>query len=129
MIPTSRPDDYDPGGADALPAGNPGRNGIRDSEKQLTVETALPGVDPDQMEVSILGDVLTIRAERRQARRIGKAGRQWRQFSQDRYARSVQLPLGVLVDAAQATFGNGVLTVIIPKGRTAAPKRIEVTRQ
>lgn len=120
---------YSPGENHASPANGNGRIRISHSEKQLTIETALPAVDPQQVEVSILDDVLTISAERRRARRARITGSQWQEYSHSSYSRSVQLPREAVVDAARASFGNGVLTVTIPKGEPTPPKRIEVTRQ
>ncbi|MBE3076372.1 MAG: Hsp20/alpha crystallin family protein [Actinobacteria bacterium] len=121
--------DHEPDEPHGSPLIDPGRIEIMDNETQMTIEAALPGVGPEQMEVSIRGDSLTIRAERRHVRQIEKEGRQWQEFSHSSYSRSVQLPRTARADAAGASFGNGVLTVTIPKGESTPPKRIEVTKQ
>lgn len=98
----------------------PGLHGIR-IEQQLTegtyvVNAELPGLDPDQdVEISIDGDVLTIRAERAEK----SEGKHHSEFRYGSFARSVRLPAGARTDETTADYKDGVLTVKVP---VAEPK-------
>ncbi|MFI9100981.1 Hsp20/alpha crystallin family protein [Streptomyces fildesensis] len=98
----------------------PGLHGIR-IEQQLAdgtyvVKAELPGIDPDQdVEISIDGDVLTIRAERAEK----PEGKHHSEFRYGAFARSVRLPASARADETTADYKDGVLTVNVP---VAEPK-------
>jgi HSP20 family protein len=115
----------------------------------LVVKTSLPGVKPEDIDIQVHGDTLTITGEMKseyenqnqdqqdsqnqdqqnnqnQGRRGG--GRNWyvREHRSGRFTRSVSLPYPVQADQCQADFENGVLTLTLPKAEEAKPKRIQV---
>ncbi len=96
---------------------------MEDDDYLLSVE--LPGVDPDKdVEISIEGDVLTVRAER--GERSGDKHRT--EFHYGSLTRSVTLPPGARGEDAEAGYGQGVLTVRVPieQARSTA-RKIPVT--
>jgi HSP20 family protein len=98
-----------------------------ETDTDVVVKTALPGVTPDDVEVSVLGDTLTIRGERKgtgAGRR--KAPVHHRESSYGRFFRAVTLPALVKAEEAKAEFENGVLTLTLPKAEEAKPKSIKV---
>jgi HSP20 family protein len=85
----------------------------------------LPGVDPGSVDIDVDGQLLTIRAERTAA---SAQGVKW--LSQERphgsYLRQFSLGEGVDAASISAHYDNGVLSVVIPLGEKAKPRKIEV---
>lgn len=98
-----------------------------DGELVLTAE--LPGVTPDNVDVSLDGDILTIKGEKTDERGTDEEGRYVHERVFGRFQRKITIPDGVTADDVEATFENGVLKVRItlPEERTYEPQRIPVT--
>ena len=100
---------------------------IRETEKELTFAVELPGLKPEDVEVTAVGGILTIHGERNEERRDGEEGlyhlieRNYGSFT-----RRFQLPQGVDDDKIQADVAQGVLQVHIPKTALPQPKKIQV---
>jgi HSP20 family protein len=99
---------------------------IHESPDAYTVFAELPGVKPDQVDVTVDEGTLTIRGERKfyEAQNEENFHRVERRFGS--FQRTIALPQAVKSDAIEAAFADGVLTVTIPKAETAKPRRIEV---
>ncbi|MBO1337932.1 Hsp20/alpha crystallin family protein [Streptomyces sp. VRA16 Mangrove soil] len=110
----------------------PGVQGIR-IEEQLTedaytLRAELPGLDPEKdLEISVTGDVLTLRAERSEDTARGHRT----EFRYGTYARAVRLPAGALTEDTGAEYKDGILTVTVPlaKADTAGTRTIPVRRE
>jgi HSP20 family protein len=93
------------------------------------VHTELPGVSPDQVEVSFEQNVLTIRGTKPASFDVNAEG-ELRLFAAERvsgtFERSVRLPEFVDADRIEASFTNGLLTITVPKAEAAKPRRIEL---
>jgi HSP20 family protein len=101
---------------------------VMETENEIRVHTELPGMRPDDIEVDIENNVLTIRGEKREEREEGGEGARYH-LSERRYgtlARSFVLPRDVDADRISASFDNGVLEVVIPKSEKARRRRIEI---
>ncbi len=98
---------------------------VEDAES-VTVKALLPGVKPDEVEISVTGDVVSIRAETRSETETKDATTHRREIRYGTYARAFTLPSSVRSDAARATFENGVLTLRLPKAEEVKPKRIPI---
>lgn len=99
---------------------------VIEGKNEIRVVCELPGMEPNQVELSLENNVLTISGEKQEERteeddRYHLTERRWGKFS-----RSFVLPREVDADNIQANFENGVLTVTIPKSERARPRRIEV---
>jgi HSP20 family protein len=99
---------------------------IAEESDAYVVKTELPGIGPEDVEVSLEGGLLTITGERRQETETSE--RQFHRVERryGRFRRSITLPDNVRTDAVEADFDNGVLTVRVPKAEKAKPRRIEV---
>jgi HSP20 family protein len=99
---------------------------VYETKDDVLVKAALPGVKPEQVEVSITGDTLTIRGETKEENEVKEADylRKERRFGS--FCRSVVLPSGIKADKADATFENGVLTLRVPKAEEVKTKSIKV---
>jgi HSP20 family protein len=93
------------------------------------VHTELPGVSPDQVDVSFEQNVLTIRGTKPASFDVSNDG-ELRLFAAERvsggFERSVRLPEFVDADRIEAAYSNGLLTITIPKAEAAKPRRIEL---
>jgi HSP20 family protein len=100
---------------------------VSEDEKALQITMELPGVDPDNVRLSLENNVLTIRGEKRQEfdennERIHRSERVYGVFE-----RTFVLPNTVDPDSIEARFENGVLIVRIPKAERARPREIRVS--
>ncbi|MFN8520840.1 MAG: Hsp20/alpha crystallin family protein [Chloroflexota bacterium] len=100
---------------------------VLETPEALVIEAALPGVKPEEVEVSVLGDVLTLTAGSETESTSEDDGYRWREVRRGKVSRSVTLPQGVAADQATATFENGLLRLSIPKTQPADRLRIPVT--
>jgi len=99
---------------------------IREDNDRYVVKAELPGMKTEDIDVSIDDNTLTISGERKQEeeKKEGDTYRSERYFG--RFQRSVTLPARVDANNIEATYKDGVLTVIVPKTEEAKPKQIEV---
>ena len=97
-----------------------------ETKDAVIVKAALPGVKPDQTQVTITGDTLMIRGESKEEKEIKEENYIRKERNFDSFARAVTLPAGLKADKADATFENGVLTLKIPKSEEVKPKSIKI---
>jgi HSP20 family protein len=97
-----------------------------DSENSVVVKTAVPGVKAEDIEVSVTGDTLTIKAETRDEEEVKRDNYLRRERRLGSYCRSVTLPGGLLSDKAEADYTDGILTLTFPKAEEVKPKSIKV---
>ncbi len=99
-----------------------------ETDEGLVVQLSLPGVAPEDVNVTVTGDTLTIRGEFRTEE--ADATRQYllreRAHGTGRFSRSVLLPRDVVGAKAEATFRNGVLTLTVPRAEESRPKQVQV---
>jgi HSP20 family protein len=97
-----------------------------ETKESVIVKAAVPGVKPDEIEVSITGDTLTIRGETKAEEKFeeGSYLRKERRFGA--FQRTLTLPTNVVSDKAKAEFENGVLSLTLPKAEQVKPKSIKV---
>jgi HSP20 family protein len=92
----------------------------------VVVKTAIPGVKAEEIEVSVTGDTLTVKAESREEEEISRENYLRRERRVGSYCRSVTLPGGLETDKAEADYTDGVLTLSFPKVEEVRPKTIEI---
>src|SRR4030081_3749934 len=100
---------------------------IRQTDEAYTIEASVPGFSPEEVEVTLDENVLTIRGERRQEKEESKGGYVRRERRVSSVFRQVGRPAEVKGDEISASFENGVLTVRVPRAQKAQPRRIEVS--
>jgi len=101
---------------------------VYEEKGQLVVKTELPGINEKDLEVTLEGDVLTIKAEKKEEV-TEDATHLTKERYYGKYVRSMSLPTHVNGDKISATFDNGVLELRIPKAEEVKAKRIEVKAQ
>jgi HSP20 family protein len=93
----------------------------------LVVEAALPGVRPEEVDITVENGTLTIRGETKVEREEGEGDYLVREIRRGSFARAVSLPSGLEPDKAEATFDNGVLRLRIPKAEEVKPRQIRIS--
>ena len=91
-----------------------------------TVICDLPGVDPKDLQVSVEGDVLTIKGEKKYETKEKDAKYYRNELFEGSFQRTLSLPYGVDADKVDARLKDGVLTIVLPKKEEVKPKQIEI---
>jgi HSP20 family protein len=91
---------------------------------EIVIIASLPGLTPDEVEIVIEGDALTIQAELR--RPLANVEYVFQERAYGPVSRTLTLNVPVDADEADASFENGVLTVTLPKAEEARPRLINV---
>jgi HSP20 family protein len=100
---------------------------VRENEDQYVVEASLPGVKPEDVQIQVTGDTVTIRGETREEREQRRGENVlMRERRMGSFSRSLRLPMPINAERAEAHFEHGVLTLTLPKAEQARPRRIEV---
>ena len=102
---------------------------VTENEDNFVIKASVPGIDPNDLDITVNGDVLTIKGEmkaeeEKQGERYHLRERRWGSFS-----RSISLPAPVKTDAVEADYHNGVITLTLPKTEEVKPKRITIKGQ
>jgi HSP20 family protein len=96
------------------------------TDDEIVVKAAMPGIKADEVQLNINGDTLTLRSEIKQEEE--KKEKTWhiREQRWGAFERSVVLPTAVIAEKAKAEFENGVLTITLPKAEEVKPKTITI---
>src|SRR5689334_14601509 len=96
------------------------------TDNDVVVKAALPGIKADEVQINVTGDVLTLKGEMKHEEE--KKDKSWhiREQSWGAFERSVRLPTAVVSEKAKADFGDGILTITLPKSAEVKPKTITV---
>jgi len=106
---------------------------VQETPDQILVEAEIPGFTMEQIEVSLLGDQLTLAGDRARSaeqsdEREGETGERlrWlrRERRTERFERTITLPAPVKQESVTASLANGVLTITLPK--VDAPRRVKI---
>jgi HSP20 family protein len=98
---------------------------VFETENEVMVVAAMPGIEADNVEITVENDTLTIRGEKRGP---GQENHRYlrREWSYGPYERSVQLPIQVDLEKANASYGNGIVTIALPKAASRRARRIDI---
>jgi len=97
-----------------------------ETDDAIVVRTVVPGVKPEDLDVSVTGDTLTIKGETRAEEEVKEENYIRRERRYGSFCRSLAIPIPVVADKAEAEFENGVLTLTLPKAEEVKPKAIKV---
>ena len=92
--------------------------------EEVVIMASVPGVNPENVEITFDNDVLTIRGEF--AGQLENVEYQLNERRHGRFSRSLSFTTPINAEAIEATFENGVLTIVAPKAETVKPKTIKV---
>ena len=96
------------------------------TDDEVVVKASLPGMKADDVQISITGDMLTLKGEFKQEEEKKEKAYHLREQRYGAFERSFNLPTSVVSDKAKAEFENGILTITLPKAEEVKPKMITV---
>lgn len=99
---------------------------IFETEHELVVQADLPDVNPQDLDIRVENNILTIRGERKFENKVNEENYLRVERAYGSFSRSFSLANSVKSDAIKADYQNGVLTLSIPKREEAKPKQIKV---
>lgn len=104
------------------------RMDMKELEDAFTVKLTMPGIDKDNIDISLTDGVLTVKGETKDDEEKEGENGKWlvREHKHFTYYRSVRLPSEVQADKAEAEYKNGVLLLTLPKAEEVKPKSIPV---
>jgi HSP20 family protein len=100
---------------------------VRTDADALTVEASLPGIRPEDVEITIEGGTVTLSTTSQEERTEDERSYLIREIRRGAVTRTIALPEGLEADKARATFENGVLTLRIPRAEQVKPRRIKIS--
>ena len=98
----------------------------KNSDDEIVVQSTVAGVDPDNLEINITNESVTIRGKRERSEKIEDKDFFYQECFWGSFSRSVILPEEVDADKSVATFKNGVLTIRLPKLDRKKQKKIKI---
>ena len=101
---------------------------VAEKEDAYIVKASVPGVAPEDVEITLADNVLTIKGELKEDKEIKEETYHVRERRFGQFVRSVTLPMPITADKIEAVHENGVLTLALPKAEAAKPKKIEVKK-
>ena len=99
---------------------------VFETNDNVVVQAAVPGIKPEEIDITLTGDVLSIKGEikQEQDKKEGSYHRQeWRRAS---FERSFTLPCSVNAEKVHSEYENGVLTLTLPKADAVKPRRLQI---
>jgi HSP20 family protein len=108
-------------GVSAMPALD-----VYQTPSDVVVKAALPGLKPEEVQITVTADVLTLKGEFKQESEQKENAYLLREQRYGAFERSVALPTEVQADKARADFTNGLLTITLPKAEAIKPRTITI---
>ncbi len=110
------------GGGESFPAVN-----IWGNDDEIIMKSELPGVDPESLDLRIVGDQLTIEGKRKQDEPGEDATYHRRERGCGSFIRTFRLPFQVDASKVEAKFLDGILKATLPRAEESKPRKIKVT--
>jgi HSP20 family protein len=99
---------------------------VYQTKDDLVVKAALPGVKPEEVEITVSEDTITIRGEHTEEQETKEDDYLHRERYYGAFSRSVAIPVKVKGEKAEATFEEGVLTLTLPKAEEVKPRQVKI---
>lgn len=101
---------------------------VAEETDKYIVKASVPGVKPEEVEITVTDNVLTIKGETKEDTEIKEENYHLRERRYGSFMRSVTLPAPVNADKIEAVHENGVITLTLPKSESVKPKKIELRK-
>jgi len=99
---------------------------VYETKDRVVVKADVPGLKPEDLDVSVTGTLVTIRGERKHEQETREANFYRREVAYGTFQRQIELPHTVNADELKATYKQGILELSFPKKEEAKPKQIKV---
>ena len=96
------------------------------TDDAVIIKASIPGVKPEDINISITGDTLIIRGETKEDGELKDANYHIGEMKFGSFARSILLPNNVIAEKSNAEFMDGVLKLTLPKAEEVKPKTISI---
>jgi HSP20 family protein len=100
---------------------------VTTSNDTLTIEAALPGIRPEDVDITVENGTVTISGKTVDERTAEEGSYVLQEIRRGNFSRTVTLPNGLEPDKASATFENGILRLEIPKAEQVKPRQIKIS--
>ncbi len=99
---------------------------LYEKSDKFVIRIEVPGVKKDGIDISMTGETLTIKGERKAVKEVKDEEYHRSEISYGSFSRSITLPAAVDADKIEAMYEDGILEVVVPKAREAKPSKIQV---
>jgi HSP20 family protein len=99
---------------------------MAETKNAVVVKAEVPGLDPKDIDISLSGDVLTIKGEKKQEKEEREENYHLIERSYGSFVRSIHLPTKVRSEKIEASYKNGILKVVLPKSEGAKMKEVKI---
>ena len=99
---------------------------VYQTENDIVIKSTIAGVKPEDLDVTINNDMITIRGERKKEEEVSEENYYYQECYWGNFSRSVILPVDVLPERIEASMKNGILTIRLSKADTTKTKKIQV---
>jgi len=99
---------------------------LSDTEEDLILKAEIPGLKPEDLDISITDDILTIKGEMKQE--LVKESEDYHRMERryESFSRSIQLPCRVIIEDVEATYRDGIVTIIMPKCKPEISQKVRI---
>jgi HSP20 family protein len=102
---------------------------IHETESAIVLEVEMPGIKPEEIDIQIVGDTLTIKGERKMAKEAKEKHYVRIERAYGAFQRSFTLGLPIEQNGVRAACKDGILEITLPKAETVKPKQVRVEVQ
>lgn len=99
---------------------------VYQTDNDILIKSTIAGVKPEDLDVSINNDMVTIKGERKNEEAVEAGNYYYQECYWGSFARSILLPVDIIAEKAEASLKNGILTIRLPKADTTKIKKIQV---
>jgi len=99
---------------------------LSETEEDLILKAEIPGLNPEDLDIYITDDILTIKGEMKQE--LVKEGENYHRMERryESFSRSIQLPCRVMIEDVEATYREGIVTIIMPKCKPEITQKVKI---
>lgn len=101
---------------------------VYQTENDVVIKAPIAGVDPDDIDITVQGDQVTIRGERKEEKEVNEENYHAHECYWGAFSRSIVLPTEVDFDKAKVTFKNGILNIRLPKSGRHTLKKLQINK-
>ena len=99
---------------------------VSETKDSLIVKAEVPGMEPKDIDISLTGDLLTLKGEKKQKTEEKKENFHRIETRYGAFSRTIRVPVSVDSDKIEASYDNGVLKIVLPKKEEVKAKQIEI---
>lgn len=99
---------------------------VYETDNDLTLKLAIPGFSAEQVAIEYTGDTITVSGEQKKEENVEKRSYHRKEIETRQFEQSITLPTEVEAEKAEATFTDGILTIVLPKAEAIKPKQIQI---